>query len=44
MTEEEAKELGKALGGCLTGCLSVFFWMLLGGVLTYIMIHLGWIS
>lgn len=44
MTEEEAKELGKALGGCLTGCLSVFFWMLLGGVLTYIMIYLGWIS
>lgn len=44
MTEEEAKGLGKVLGGCLSGCIMSFFWMLLGGVLTYIMLSLGWIS
>lgn len=44
MTDREAEELGDALGGCFSGCVMAFFWMLLGCVLTYIMVHLGWIS
>ena len=44
MTDEEAKKLGGILGGCLSGCVMAFFWMLLGGVLTYTMMHLGWLS
>ena len=41
-TEQEKK--AKAASSCLLGCVMIFFYMLLGGVLTYIMVRLGWIS
>ena len=41
-TEQEKK--AKATSNCLLGCIMIFFYLLLGGVLTYIMMRLGWIS
>ena len=40
----ETEKKASLTSNCLIGCIMIFFYILLGGVITYIMIRLGWIS